>query len=354
VQDQVEPVLGHHASWFDANNLIDKTIIIIDNSEMTSAPGIDAPIGNRIQIGSARLWRNKLGEGAPRIVFLPGAGEVGLDLYALQQGVADLAPSLLYDRSGMGWSEPVRLPRSLAQVTDELNGLLAQEQVSSPVVLVGHSLGGLYARRYAQRFPGRVAGLVLLDPAHEDYNAAMPGNSGRASALATWMMKVQSAVLAAALRSNTLRRLVEGQAVIRRYQALYRELFSKEMSPWPAHIRDPLVDAHVSLEWLLRGIKETENVEDLYAETRAGGGLPDIPTIILSSSEADDFRRAVMSGSEDLLAAEIEAKHRLYERLAAPLTQGSCRRAEGGHVTMGFRNAALVRTAIEDVLAMSA
>lgn len=36
-------------------------------------------------------------------------------------------------------------------------------------VLVGHSLGGLYA----SRFPTDVAGLLLFDPAHEDYNASM-------------------------------------------------------------------------------------------------------------------------------------------------------------------------------------
>jgi pimeloyl-ACP methyl ester carboxylesterase len=43
-----------------------------------------------------------------------------------------------------------------------------------PYLLVGHSLGGLYARHYAQRFADEISGLLLLDPAHEDYNAYMP------------------------------------------------------------------------------------------------------------------------------------------------------------------------------------
>ena len=35
-------------------------------------------------------------------------------------------------------------------------------------MLVGHSLGGLFVRLYAGRYPDEVAGLVLVDPSHED------------------------------------------------------------------------------------------------------------------------------------------------------------------------------------------
>ena len=37
-----------------------------------------------------------------------------------------------------------------------------------PYLLVGHSLGGLFVRRYAKAYPGEVAGLLLLDSSHED------------------------------------------------------------------------------------------------------------------------------------------------------------------------------------------
>jgi pimeloyl-ACP methyl ester carboxylesterase len=46
--------------------------------------------------------------------------------------------------------------------------------VPAPYLLVGHSLGGAYVQRYAQRFPDEVAGLLLLDPAHEDWDLYMP------------------------------------------------------------------------------------------------------------------------------------------------------------------------------------
>ena len=66
------------------------------------------------------------------------------------------------------------LPRTSGEVIDELRALLHVAEVPAPYLMVGHSLGGLYARHYAQRYPGEVSGLVLLDPAHEDYNAYMP------------------------------------------------------------------------------------------------------------------------------------------------------------------------------------
>jgi pimeloyl-ACP methyl ester carboxylesterase len=91
-----------------------------------------------------------------------------------QDRVAELTTSVLYDRAGTGWSEHVDLPRSAAEVADELRDLLRTAAVPAPYVPAGHSLGAFYARRYAQRFPDEVAGLLLLDPGHEDIFSYLP------------------------------------------------------------------------------------------------------------------------------------------------------------------------------------
>src|SRR4030095_6301583 len=88
--------------------------------------------------------------------------------------VSEFTTSVLYDRAGTGWSEVVKLPRTATEVTDELRSLLHAAGVPAPYLLVGHSLGGIYTRRYAQRFPDEVAGLLFLEPAHEDFPAIMP------------------------------------------------------------------------------------------------------------------------------------------------------------------------------------
>ncbi|WP_238570318.1 alpha/beta fold hydrolase [Streptomyces inhibens] len=81
---------------------------------------------------------------------------------------------MLYDRAGTGWSDEIELPRTATEDADELRSLLRAVGVPVPYLLVGHSLGGAYVRRFAQLFPDEVAGLLLLEPSHEDWDAYLP------------------------------------------------------------------------------------------------------------------------------------------------------------------------------------
>ncbi|GAB2836461.1 alpha/beta hydrolase [Actinocorallia aurea] len=74
----------------------------------------------------------------------------------------------LYDRAGLGWSGPARgAVRSVEVLGDELVALLDAAAVAEPVVLIGHSMGGIIARDVAVRYRDRVAGLLLVDSSHE-------------------------------------------------------------------------------------------------------------------------------------------------------------------------------------------
>lgn len=132
------------------------------------------PLGRYYEVGGRRLLLHRSGSGSPAVVFLPGGGTVGLDYLNVQQRAAQLTTSVVYDRAGTGWSDRAGLPRTLAEVTGELRDLLRATGVPAPHLLAGYSLGGFYARHYAQRFPDEIAALLLLDPAHEDYSAYMP------------------------------------------------------------------------------------------------------------------------------------------------------------------------------------
>ena len=78
------------------------------------------------------------------MVFLPGGGAVGLDYLNVQQRAAKLTASVPYDRAGTGWSDRLDLPRTSAQVTDELRELPRTAGVPAPCLL-----GGFYARSVA-------------------------------------------------------------------------------------------------------------------------------------------------------------------------------------------------------------
>lgn len=297
-------------------------------------PGTGAapPLGRYHEVGGRRLLVHQSGSGSPAVVFLPGSGAVGLDYWSVQERAAKLTASVLYDRAGTGWSARAGLPRSLADVTSELRQLLRAADVPAPYLLAGHSLGGLYARHYATCFPGEVTGLVLLDPAHEDYSAYMPEQLNEARS--DWD---PDQVLPDELPAEVI--------------DSYRGLFAQEMADWPEYIREPLIEAHVSLQWLRAGLQENKNLNEIYDEIRRTGPMPDLPLIILCSMQADAFKHAVSAGvSESLLQGEIDGKQRLYTALARSVPHGEIRLINAGHATMHYRHPGAVLQAIQNLL----
>src|SRR4029079_17451033 len=91
----------------------------------------------------------------------------------VQREVAQFTRVCRYDRANRGQSDSAPKPRSAQDAVNDLHAVLITAKVPAPYVLVGHSLGGIIVRLYAHQYPGEVAGLVLVDPAHEDQFARM-------------------------------------------------------------------------------------------------------------------------------------------------------------------------------------
>ncbi len=141
-----------------------------------TAASITAP-GRLIDVGGHRLHlhcQGRITADQPTIVLEAGLGESSLTWAGIHPALAAQYRVCAYDRAGAGWSDPVaRAPGAEATVAD-LHTLLHTAGESGPYVLVGHSLGGVYARLFAVRYPGEVAGLILLDPAHEEMVSRLP------------------------------------------------------------------------------------------------------------------------------------------------------------------------------------
>lgn len=104
--------------------------------------------------------------GAPTVVFEAGAATMSSSWALVQPAVGEFARAVVYDRSGMGRSEPDPVSRTLRRMADDLGALL-DTLGAGPFVLVGHSAGGPIVRLAAADRPDRIAGLVLVDPADE-------------------------------------------------------------------------------------------------------------------------------------------------------------------------------------------
>jgi pimeloyl-ACP methyl ester carboxylesterase len=102
------------------------------------------------------------------VVLDAGAGDSSIEWALVQPEVARFARVCSYDRSGSGWSDLGPYPHTGRQIVYELRTLLANAGEVPPYVLVGHSMGGRYARMFASAYRELVAGLVLVDASHED------------------------------------------------------------------------------------------------------------------------------------------------------------------------------------------
>lgn len=114
------------------------------------------------------LALTRAGSGSPAVVFETGLGAGADEWEAVFQAVARWTSVYRYDRANRGDSDPAPKPRTAGDLAADLRALLINAAIPRPVVLVGHSLGGLIVRLAAQQLAGDVAGLVLIDPLHED------------------------------------------------------------------------------------------------------------------------------------------------------------------------------------------
>ncbi|MFI0019428.1 alpha/beta fold hydrolase [Streptomyces griseus] len=111
-------------------------------------------------------------DGRPTVVFEGGLAAGRSSWAGAQAGLAEVAPTVVYDRSGLGRSPaaPAGVSRRLDTLAGDLGDLLDHlERVGpgGPFLLVGHSWGGPLVRLAAAAQPARVAGLVLVDPTDE-------------------------------------------------------------------------------------------------------------------------------------------------------------------------------------------
>ena len=122
----------------------------------------------RINVGSHQLFLQTLGNGEPTVVFESGGGCGANSLMNLAQQVQSFARALIYDRAGLGQSDPAPRPRTVHDAVCDLHTLLHTARIPGPYLLVGHSFGGLIVRLYAAQYPLEVGGLVLLDVPHPE------------------------------------------------------------------------------------------------------------------------------------------------------------------------------------------
>ena len=127
--------------------------------------------GALVDIGGRRLFITcaNMAAPGPAVIFEAGLAGDHTTWEQVLPSAAGLARACSYDRAGLGASDPGPTPRDAAAAAADLAALLRSAAVPGPYILVAHSFGGLFARRFAADNPGAVAGMILVDAVHEDW-----------------------------------------------------------------------------------------------------------------------------------------------------------------------------------------
>jgi len=122
----------------------------------------------KVDVGGRKLNMYCMGKGAPLVLFEADAGRAAWDWSTVMPQVATRTRACVYDRAGIGASDPIIRAASVANASRDLSFLLKNARIDGPLVLVGAGYGALVAQQFAWRSRGAVTGLVLVDALHED------------------------------------------------------------------------------------------------------------------------------------------------------------------------------------------
>jgi pimeloyl-ACP methyl ester carboxylesterase len=119
--------------------------------------------GQLVDIGGRHINMHCAGAGKPTVILLSGIFSWSVVWYKTQPVIAQKTHVCAFDRAAYGFSDPASRPQIVSDVVEDLHKALHAGSITGPYVLVGHSLGGLETRVYAQRWPEDVVGMVLVD-----------------------------------------------------------------------------------------------------------------------------------------------------------------------------------------------
>ena len=144
------------------------------------------PVGKKIMVNSHYVNVYSQGSGDTPLIFLAGSGTCSpvLDFKALTSRLKDDYRTVVVERAGYGFSEVSKTSRDIDTVLEETRTALQTAKIGGPYVLYAHSMAGLEAIYWAQKYPEEVTAIIGLDCAvPESYDSYSPPGNFRLSLL---------------------------------------------------------------------------------------------------------------------------------------------------------------------------
>jgi pimeloyl-ACP methyl ester carboxylesterase len=270
------------------------------------------PPGQLIDAGTHRLHVVCEGSGGPAVIFESGIAASSLSWVRVRRDVAAFTRACAYDRTGLGWSEPARGPRSVARMIDELHAVVRHAGFGQPAILVGHSFGAFLVCAYASQRPSDVAGLALVDPP-SDWHELTPR---QAFMLRGGTQLSQLGVLLARLgvvRASLALLTGGAPGVPRNFVRVFGPTAARTLERLVGEVRKLPEDVHpvVSAIWCqpkcFRAMgQHIGALPEMAGTVAAISALPDVPLIVISSG---DQPPETMARQRQLVALSPRGRH---------------------------------------------
>lgn len=120
-----------------------------------------------VNVNGHKIHVYSTGQGEDTFVFLSGSGTScpTLDFKPLWSILSDKHRITVVERAGYGWSDVTNASRDIDVVLDETREALKLSNIEAPYILAPHSLSGLEAIYWAQKYPDEVKAIIGLDSA---------------------------------------------------------------------------------------------------------------------------------------------------------------------------------------------
>ncbi|MBF4568621.1 alpha/beta hydrolase [Plantibacter sp. VKM Ac-2880] len=161
------------------------TTTIVNTAASASEATRIEDYGQRVEVDGRRMNVQVAGEGDQTIVLLPGfgTGSPVLDFSPLTDELAATYRVVVVEPLGYGLSDQTDVPRTTANIVSEIHEAVSALGIDR-YVLMGHSIAGIYALDYVERFRDEVTAFVGIDssvPDQPGMDVSLPVDALRAA-----------------------------------------------------------------------------------------------------------------------------------------------------------------------------
>ena len=153
-------------------------IYINHRIRLTKEAELLSPLGVTVRVGGNNMSVYTEGDSETTLVFMSGGGTCSpiLDFKSLYSCLSDKYKVAVVEKFGYGFSDVVDKNRDIDSILEDTRAALTAAGLNSPYVLCPHSMSGLEALYWAQKYPDEVSAIVGLDMAVPQYYDSMKIN----------------------------------------------------------------------------------------------------------------------------------------------------------------------------------